>query len=223
VPSLFTFEIKDTRLDGRSGVSFNKVSLKLPGILKKEIDVTLLITHWGLSGPAVIKLSAFAAKELFENNYHCPLLVNFLPDLNLEKIKTQLLNTKSTQSKKEVLNYVCFELPKSYWQAACNYVGIVEKQPWAETSDKQLRLLSETLTQAKFNIQGKGKFKEEFVTCGGVSLKEVDFKTMQSKICPNLYFTGEILDIDGITGGFNFQSAWTTAWIAAKSINLNKS
>ncbi len=217
-PSLFSFEIVNARLKELSGVSFKQVKLTLPRTLKTEITGPLLITHWGLSGPAVIKLSAFAARELQAKDYKCSLQVNFIPELTQEAALEQLREVKDSYSKKEIQNTTCFGLPKAFWIATCEYLNIPKKLVWAEASKKQLNLLAQSLTHAEFQIIGKGRFKEEFVTCGGINLKEVDFKTMESKVCPNLFLAGEVLDIDGITGGFNFQSAWTTAWIAAKSI-----
>ena len=220
VPSLFTFNIKDTRLDGLAGVSVSKVTVKL-GTGKNKLEQTgaLLITHWGLSGPAILKLSAWGARFLYNNKYNSTLQINWLPSHNQETIKQQLLQIKSEISKKKILNYCPLNLPKRLWQSLVSYVGIKESKIWAELNKQELNKLVIELVQGQYQITGKGVFKEEFVTCGGVSLKEINFKTMESKKCPNLYFAGEILDIDGVTGGFNFQSAWTTSWLAGKAMS----
>lgn len=220
VPSLFTFNIKDSRLKDLGGVSVEKVHLKLLTPRKKKLEQTgiMLITHWGISGPAVLKLSAWAARILQENDYKLPLLINWLPEYNLATLSQYFLTLKSQIPKKQISSYSPVNLPKRLWQSLVSYSGISSDTIWADLGKKALNILAEEITQGRYLITGKGIFKEEFVTCGGVSLKEVDFKTMESKICPGLYFAGEILDIDGVTGGFNFQSAWTTGWLAGVSL-----
>lgn len=220
VPSLFTFNILDHQLRELAGISVNSVQLRLSVDSKTKLEQTgpLLITHWGLSGPAVLKLSAWGARVLHDCNYQATLLINWLPHLNPEDLRQKLLAVKAEGSKKAIALHRGVDLPHRLWQYLVARVGIGTEDRWAGLSNKTLNQLLQELTQGKYLIQGKGAFKEEFVTCGGVSLKEVNFKTMESRCCPGLYFAGEILDIDGVTGGFNFQSAWTTAWIAGNAI-----
>ncbi len=226
VPSLFTFNIKDARLQGLAGVSVQNAQVKL-GNGKNKLEQTgaILITHWGLSGPAILKLSAWAARSLYGTHYQATLQINWLPKYNQETLKSYLLEFKNEHPQKKITNYCPLDLPKRLWQSLVNYAGIKPDKIWTELSKKELNKLVIELIQGQYQITGKGVFKEEFVTCGGVSLKEINFKTMESKKCPGLYFAGEILDIDGVTGGFNFQSAWTTAWLAGMAIadnnNLN--
>jgi predicted Rossmann fold flavoprotein len=217
VPSLFTFQIKDPRFQDLLGVSVEKVHVRLSGT-KLEQTGPLLITHWGVSGPAILKLSACGARVLHEHRYQMPLTINWLTDYNPETLRQVLLKTKNEQPKRKILTYCPFDLPKRLWQSFGNYLGLKEETPWAELSKNTLNQFIKELSQGEYKIQGKGVFKEEFVTCGGVNLKEIDFKTMESKICPGLYFAGEVLDIDGVTGGFNFQSAWTTGYLAGRSM-----
>ncbi|WP_373480486.1 NAD(P)/FAD-dependent oxidoreductase [Geminocystis sp.] len=221
IPSLFTFKIKDIRLDNLAGISVNNGYLQL-GIKqgkKLEQKGALLVTHWGLSGPAVLKLSAWGARILYDNNYNLPLIINWLPEYNFNSIKEELSKVKESVSKQKVINYSQFNIPKRLWQNLVNYSLINADKIWAEMTKKEIEKLAIELTKGEYKIEGKGMFKDEFVTCGGITLKEVDFKTMMSKICPNLYFAGEILDIDGVTGGFNFQNAWTTGYLAGIAIN----
>lgn len=220
VPSLFTFKIKDARLANLAGISSQKVEVKLN--VKQGKNLTqqgaLLITHWGLSGPAILKLSAWGARVLHEAKYRLSLNINWLPDYNQESIKEKLLKIKNEAAKQKVINYNQFALPKRLWQSLVKYCLTNPDKIWADISKKELEKLSIELTRGTYQIDGKGVFKEEFVTCGGVTLKEIDFQSMMSKKCPNLYFAGEILDIDGVTGGFNFQNAWTTGWLAGNSM-----
>ncbi|MDJ0743082.1 MAG: NAD(P)/FAD-dependent oxidoreductase [Xenococcaceae cyanobacterium MO_167.B27] len=222
VPSLFTFNIQDPRLKDLAGVSVQNARLKLLGTGKNKLEQTgaLLITHWGISGPATLKLSAWGARFLYEHNYHNVLEINWLPQYNQETIKQELLQIKSATPKKKIIAYSPLSLPKRLWQSLVNYVGIKSSKIWAELGKKELNKLVLEIVQGQYQITGKGVFKEEFVTCGGVSLKEVNFKTMESKKCPRLYFAGEVLDIDGVTGGFNFQSAWTTGWLAGNAMAI---
>jgi predicted Rossmann fold flavoprotein len=219
VPSLFTFNIQDLRLQDLAGVSVSNAQVRLgSGKNKLEQKGALLITHWGVSGPAILKLSAWGARFLHELKYAANLQINWLPKYNPETLKPDLIKVKVTHAKKKILNYCPVELPKRLWQSLINYTAIKPDKVWSEISNKELNQLVTEITQGQYEIKGKGVFKEEFVTCGGVSLKEVNFKTMESKKCPGLYFAGEVLDIDGVTGGFNFQSAWTTAWLAGQAI-----
>ncbi len=220
VPSLFTFNIPDPRLQDLAGVSVNDVRLRLPDAPStlKEQTGPLLITHWGLSGPAVLKLSAWGARFLHEHHYQTPLLVNWLPQYNEESLRKMLLAVKSQLPRRQIATSCPIPIPKRLWMSMITHLSIGAEERWAEVSKKALNQLVQELTQGRYLIKGKGVFKEEFVTCGGVSLKEVDFKTMESRQCPGLYFAGEILDIDGVTGGFNFQSARTTAWLAGHAM-----
>jgi predicted Rossmann fold flavoprotein len=180
----------------------------------------LLVTHWGLSGPAILKLSAFAARSLAASKYQATLRLSWLPSLNQESCFTALQEFRSAASKKSLAHGPFAELSKRLWQqfiVSCS--GLDTSALWADISHKALRLLAEKLCAQEFRVSAKGVFKEEFVTAGGVAREEVNFATMESKLVPGLYFTGEVLDIDGITGGFNFQNAWTTGWIAATSLD----
>ncbi|MDX2230151.1 MAG: NAD(P)/FAD-dependent oxidoreductase [Leptolyngbyaceae cyanobacterium bins.349] len=218
VPSLFTFNIRDPRLDGLAGVAVNPVHLRLQVDEKSAFEQTgpVLMTHWGVSGPAVLKLSAWGARALHDHQYQAILRINWVPDSKPEALRQQLQATRSQLSRKTIVANCPVLIPRRLWEKLTAQVGIQAGDRWAELSNKTLTALMQELTQGQYQIQGKGVFKEEFVTCGGVDLNEVDFKTMQSKLCPGLYLAGEILDIDGITGGFNFQSAWTTGWLAGQ-------
>ncbi|MEH2350643.1 MAG: NAD(P)/FAD-dependent oxidoreductase [Nostoc sp.] len=216
VPSLFTFNILDQKLRELAGVSVNPIQLRLSAGGKSQLQQTgpLLITHWGLSGPAVLKLSAWGARVLHERRYEATLLINWLPDLQQEQVREKVLAVKDEWGKKAIALHRGVELPHRLWQYIIARAGIATDDRWAEISSKTLNQLVQELTQGQYLINGKGAFKEEFVTCGGVKLKEVNFQTMESRLVPGLYFAGEILDIDGVTGGFNFQSAWTTGYLA---------
>ncbi|HCK65266.1 MAG TPA: aminoacetone oxidase family FAD-binding enzyme [Anaerolineae bacterium] len=215
VPSLFTFNIKDKRIDGLAGVSVENVTLKMDSITSQG---ALLITHWGLSGPAVLRCSAWGARILFEKKYNSPLFINWLGDYTLDSALEVLQRNKDWKenTRKKVASQPAFsQIPLRLWKQLAEFIG---DKNWGDVSKAELRKFAQELTAGSFVIQGKGIFKEEFVTCGGVSLKEVDFKTMESKIVEDLFFAGEVLDIDGITGGFNFQSSWTTGWIAGNAL-----
>jgi hypothetical protein len=177
----------------------------------------LLITHWGFSGPAILKLSAFAANELFNQQYETIVTINWLNDEQNE-VRTRLQKTFSFHTKTQIGNLTEFALPKRLWHFLIAKAEIPAHKPCSELTKKELNKLVECLVADQYEMKGKTTFKDEFVTCGGIDLREVDFKTMQSKKWNNLYFAGEILNIDGVTGGFNFQAAWTTAWIAAQSV-----
>ena len=231
VPSLFTFNIKDSKLRELAGVSVNPAIVKLISSAsadkKKasrnqlEQSGALLITHWGLSGPAVLKLSAWAARELYECNYQTKLAVNWIPSLKAEAVKQILLSAKTDQPKKFISNYCPVDVSLRLWEYLLDKAEVEPEKRWADVSNKAIQQITNVLTASEYAIADKGAFKEEFVTCGGVRLQDVNFQTMESKICSGLFFAGEILDIDGVTGGFNFQNAWTTAWIAAQGINVN--
>lgn len=221
VPSLFTFNIKDKRINNLPGVATDaSVSIQLKN--KKEALVSegaLLITHRGFSGPAILKLSAWGARSLFEANYQFQLKVNWLKDVSTEIAFEDLKELKEANSKQSPFTYAQLGLPKRLWQSLVVASGISDSQKWAEITNKQLQELAFQLTQSVFQVNGKNTFKEEFVTAGGIDLKEINFKKYQSKFHNNLYFAGEVLNIDAITGGFNFQNAWTGGYIVAKSIS----
>lgn len=220
VPSLFTFNVPDKALHELAGVAVDPVAAKLvvPGAKPLTQTGPLLVTHWGLSGPAVLKLSAWGARLLHDANYQATLQVNWLPSMNAEQIRAVLQAAKQSVPKRAIANHCPFELPKRLWRYWVQQAGLDEQVTWANLPKKALNQLVEAIAHGTFSLQGKGVFKEEFVTCGGVKLSEVDFKTMESRRCPGLYFAGEVLDIDGVTGGFNFQSAWTTGWLAGQAI-----
>lgn len=222
VPSLFTFTIPDPDLRALAGVAVGSVQsrLILPNQRPLEQVGPILITHWGFSGPVVLRLSAWGARELHDQQYRATLQLNWLPSYSLEQLRQQMLLVKQQQPKRSVTNAIPFDLPRRLWHYLVDRAGIDLEQRWAELSKKQISQLLEELHQGQYEIQGKGVFKEEFVTCGGVRLTEVNFKTMESRLCPGLYLAGELLDIDGVTGGFNFQSAWTTGWLAGQAMGL---
>ena len=215
VPSLFTFNISDKRLEGLSGVSVESVTVKMDSLTQRG---PLLITHWGVSGPAVLRLSAWGARALFEKKYRAVLIVNWLGDTSFDKALEVLQRHKDwhENTRKKVSADPAFtQLPARLWKQLAYFVG---EKNWGDITKTEIRKLAEELTMGNFEITGKGQFKEEFVTCGGVRLDEVNFKTMQSRVVENLFFAGEVLDIDGITGGFNFQSSWTTGWLAGTAL-----
>ena len=216
VPSLFTFNSKDPRIKELPGVSA-KVTVRVKDT-KLEATGPLLITHWGMSGPAILKLSAWGARILHDKNYQFTLLVNWLNTIDTEEAISQLKTLKQEQAKKTVAKKSPFELTNRLWESLVLASGISTETKWADLSKIQLQHLAQQLTNGIFSIKGKSTFKEEFVTAGGIDLKEINFKTMESKIHPNLYFAGEIVNIDAITGGFNFQNAWTSGFIVANAV-----
>lgn len=215
IPSLFTINLKNEGITELMGLSVKNATVKVEGT-KHHYTGPVLITHWGFSGPAVLKLSAFAAKDFFEKDYNAGILINWTGDLNEELVSSELAGYMNEKSL--MVNTPLFELPKRLWEYILLRAELPLNKPWIELGKKQLNKLAQVLCNDRYEMRGKTTFKEEFVTSGGVNLKEIDFKTMQSKIVPNLYFCGEVLDIDGITGGFNFQNAWSTAFVAASSI-----
>lgn len=216
VPSLFTFNIDDQRIKSLPGV-VTEASVRVRGS-KLVSEGPLLITHWGMSGPGILKLSAWGANELNACDYHFEIQVNWLLDATLEEILGDLKNLKLPQAKQQVCKRPQFDLPKRLWHSLVLASGITETNTWAELNKKQLRSLGQQLTGSSFQVHGKSTFKEEFVTAGGIDLTEVDFKTFRSKVHKNLYFAGEVLNIDAITGGFNFQNAWTGGFLVAKDL-----
>lgn len=210
VPSLFTFNVPTSPLKELSGVSVDGVTVQVGPFTQTG---PLLITHFGFSGPAILKLSAWGARFLHEKNYSTPFLINWVPKLSQEDLFQKLLLLKDEQPQKTLLSLNPFYLPKNLWKEL-----LKTDKTLANLSKKELHDLAQKLHADAYQMEGKTTHKEEFVTCGGVTLKEVDFKTLQSKICPGLFFAGEILNIDGVTGGFNFQNAWTTGYIAGNSL-----
>ena len=220
IPSLFTFNIKDSRIKDLPGIATNaSVSILYKNHKTNlESEGPLLITHWGLSGPAILKLSALGAIDLYHLNYHFKIKVNWIPSETMDTILEKLKNLKALNTKQSVLKYAQLEVPKRLWQSLAVSSGIEEAQKWAETTNKQLQELALQLTNSVLQVDGKSTFKEEFVTAGGIDLKEINFKRYESKIHKDLFFAGEVLNIDAVTGGFNFQNAWTGGYIVAKSI-----
>lgn len=216
VPSLFTFNIKDPRIKDLMGISA-VASVKVKGT-KLNASGPLLITHWGMSGPGILRVSAWGARELFDKNYQFTLQVNWLNETGFEECEETLWDLKQNQPKKTVVKYCPFDFPNRLWHSLVNAAGISAEARWADVSKVQLLALVAQLVNGEFKVNGKSTFKEEFVTAGGIELKEVNFKTMESKKQKDLYFAGEILNIDAITGGFNFQNAWTGGYIAAQSV-----
>lgn len=216
VPSLFTFNIKDSRIKELPGVAAH-VSVKVKDT-KLAATGPLLITHWGMSGPAILKLSAWGARILHDKNYQFPIFINWLNDVDFEDAEKRLKELKQEHAKKAVSKKSPFEFPNRLWESLVLASGIESETKWADLSKNQLQNLANQLTNATFQVNGKSTFKEEFVTAGGIDLKEINFKTMESKLHTNLYFAGEIVNIDAITGGFNFQNAWTSGFIVANGM-----
>lgn len=216
VPSLFTFNIKDERLTDIPGVVAQNVSIKVLGT-SLESNGPLLVTHWGLSAPAILKLSAWGARELADKNYKFNIGINFIDMSTLNCIE-DLKSFKKSLAKNLVLKYNQFEVPKRLWKKLVFAAQISETTRWAELTKNQLENLANQLTNAVFTVDGKSTFKEEFVTAGGVDLKEINFKKFESRLHDKLFFAGEVLNIDAITGGFNFQNAWTGGYLIAKAI-----
>jgi len=219
VPSLFTFNTPKDPITELMGVA-SEVSLKIAGTKIAESG-PLLITHWGFSGPAVLRCSAWAARALQEKNYHFTLLINWLQDTKDEELKEQLSQLRRNEGKQLVQHKNPFGLPRRLWEFLLQKAGVTDTTRWGELPAAQQNKLIELLLRDQYMIQGKTTFKEEFVTCGGIALPGIDPQTMQSRSIPGLYFAGEATDVDGITGGFNFQNAWSSGWIAARSIAVS--
>jgi len=211
VPSLFAFDTKDTRLRGLSGVSLPWAQLAINDD-KLKAEGPLLITHRGISGPAVLRLSAWGARRLAPRKYNFTLTVNWLAMRPVD-VEAQLDELKMSDAKRQITTRASFDLPIRLWKSLVSAAGIPDDQQWSQLSKKQRAALTEQLTNARFHITGKSTNKDEFTTAGGVDLREVDFKSFRSKIHPTLFLAGEVLDIDAITGGFNFQAAWTGGWL----------
>lgn len=222
VPSLFTFNITDPHLHDLAGISVESVHAQLHCDGQKPLkqEGPLLITHWGMSGPAILKLSAWGARMLHDCHYRATLRIHWCPGFTADQVRSTLMAFKQENPKRAIATASPFSLSRRLWGYLVRKAEITEGEGdrWAHLSKKNLNRLVQEITQSEFAIVSKGVFKDEFVTCGGVNLKEVNFKTMESRLCPGLFFAGEILDIDGVTGGFNFQSAWTTGWIAGQAI-----
>lgn len=216
VPSLFTFNVPDSPLQELSGVAFERVKIEICDTSFSQTG-PLLITHFGFSGPAALKLSAWGARYLYEKNYLVDLSINWLPQKSVHEISKELEVFKRNHPNKTLVAENPFLFPKNFWKLFLSLLGDVYLERFNDISLKNLELLAQKLHSDIYAVKGKTTNKEEFVTCGGVTLKEVNFKTMESKICPGLFFAGEILDIDGVTGGFNFQNAWTTGFIVGSS------
>lgn len=217
VPSLFTFNVPSDTITKLMGVSVPDARVRIAGT-KLEQRGPLLITHWGLSGPAVLKTSAWGARVLNELNYDFECQVNWLPELKEDDLRYTMTEARERFPSRSLYNHCPFELPSRLWQHLLERSGVGEELRFAELPKKELNKLIGNLSCTVFRVKGKTTFKEEFVTCGGVDLKEIDLKTMQSKLVPGLFFAGEVLNVDGVTGGFNFQNAWSTAFVAARGI-----
>ncbi|MCC6180815.1 MAG: NAD(P)/FAD-dependent oxidoreductase [Bacteroidia bacterium] len=215
IPSLFTLNLPQSPLKELMGLSVKQGTVKVIGT-KHQYSGPILITHWGISGPAVLKLSAFAAKDFFDLNYNATIIINWTEHQIEDEIRTHI--EKLRTSKMKIVNTPLFDIPKRLWEYLIARADIDIHKLWIELGNKQLNKLIQVIFNDQYDMRGKTTFKEEFVTAGGVNLKQVDFKTMQSKLMPGLFFCGEVLNIDGITGGFNFQNAWSTAWIASKNV-----
>lgn len=219
VPSLFTFNIKDERIKGLEGLSVPVATVNvLNSKTKLSASGPLLITHWGMSGPAILRLSAWGARELAEAKHKFEIEVNWTGLLKTNEAVEHIKQYKQSNPKKTVIVNPLFNLPKRMWERLVGFATIAANMNFADLSNKHVEQLAAAVTASHFHVFGKSTYKDEFVTAGGVDLDEVDFKTMQSKKLPGLYFAGEVLDIDAITGGFNFQAAWTTGWIAGNSV-----
>lgn len=217
LPSLFTFNIPDDPVTSLMGITVENAGVKIMGT-KFEETGPVLITHWGMSGPAVLKLSAWAARELASRNYQFSILVNWVAPLNEQNVWQALHQFRFANPAQKILNKNPFRLPQRLWEYVLEEAGVKNDLRWADLPSKEQHKLAKNLSTKEFKVNGKTTFKEEFVTAGGITLSELDAGTMMSKKIPGLYFAGEIIDIDGVTGGFNFQHAWTSGYIAGKSV-----
>ncbi len=218
VPSLFTFKMPDETITELMGIVVDPALVSIQGT-KLKSEGPLLITHWGMSGPAILKLSALGARLLNEKHYDFKIQVNWANVRNQELVVSELKRIASEYPKKSLSNLRPYALPERIWIYLLEKSNLAPDKKWGELGKTGLNRLTGFLTNDTYSVRGQTKFREEFVTCGGISLESIDFKTMQSKVCKNLYFAGEVMDIDGITGGYNFQAAWTTAFIAAKLVS----
>jgi predicted Rossmann fold flavoprotein len=218
VPSLFTFHIETPWVQELAGVSVEAAEVSVPGTGLRERG-PLLLTHWGLSGPVILRLSAWGARELQGFNYQFPLLVNWLPHLSSEALVAALQSRRNAQPARLVVNTPIAPLTARLGERLARAARVPDDRRWADLSRAERHQLVQQLHRTELQVTGKSLNKDEFVTCGGVRLGEVNFKTMESRLCPGLYFAGELLDIDGLTGGFNFQAAWTTGWLAGQALS----
>ncbi len=217
VPSLFTFNVPGREITKLMGLSVPTALVRIEGSPLFSSG-SLLITHWGFSGPAILKLSAWAARDLYERNYIFNIRISWLGELKEEEVRLRFADARANWNIRLVSGHPLFALPRRLWEHLVSEAGISSGTKWADLSKQQMNKLTANLLNDMYAVKGKTTFKEEFVTCGGIDLSEVDFRTMESRRCKGIYFAGEVLDIDGVTGGFNFQSAWTTGWIAAQAI-----
>ena len=217
VPSLFTFNIKNEILKDLMGTSFQYVDIEIPK-LNLEESGSLLITHWGMSGPAVLKLSAWGARELAALKYQFEIIINFIGTASEDALEI-FKKFKENEPKKSIGQSKIFDITNRFWQRILFVSGIDTTKQLANTNNKEMQKIIENLCCCRMNVTGKSTFKEEFVTAGGVDLKEMDFKTMKSKKLPNFYISGEVLNIDAVTGGFNFQACWSEGWLIAQDLN----
>jgi predicted Rossmann fold flavoprotein len=217
VPSLFTFHIRAPWLHGLAGISVPDVEVSLPGLRRREAG-PVLITHSGLSGPAILRLSGWGARDLHKVNYRTALRINWLPHFDAETLARRLESNRTAQPARFVVNTPLSPLAARLWEQLVLLAGVPRETRWAALPNSARHRLVQHLSSTGLQVDGKTLNQEEFVTCGGVRLSEVNFKTMESRVCPGLYLSGEVLDIDGLTGGFNFQSAWTTGWLAGKAM-----
>jgi predicted Rossmann fold flavoprotein len=220
VPSLFTFNVPTSPLLDLAGIALTDAELSLQNSCSSQRG-SLLLTHWGFSGPAALKLSAWAARELFACNYRTELYINWIPSVSKERVLDELIECKKRKPLKTLELENPFHLPLNLWKRLVALSGILPGTPMGHINGKLLHAFADRLTASTYSVEGKTTYKTEFVTCGGVELKEVDFKTLQSRLVPGLFFAGEVLNIDGVTGGFNFQNAWTTAFLAADYLAKN--
>ena len=220
VPSLFTFNIKNEILKDLMGTSFQYVNIEIPK-LNLEESGSLLITHWGLSGPAILKLSAWGARELAALKYQFEIIVNFIGTASEDALEI-FRNFKENEPKKSIGQAKIFDITNRFWQRILFISRIDTTKQLANINNKEMQKIIENLCCCRMNVTGKSTFKEEFVTAGGVDLKEMDFKTMKSKKLPNFYISGEVLNIDAVTGGFNFQACWSEGWLIAQDLNAVK-
>ncbi|WP_374330188.1 NAD(P)/FAD-dependent oxidoreductase [Soonwooa sp.] len=218
VPSLFTFNIKNPLLAEHPGTSFEWAEVSIPK-LKLEESGPLLITHWGLSGPAVLKLSAWGARLLARENYKFEILVNFISK-SIQEAEEDFIGFKESNPKKTIGQSKIYNVTNRFWNSLLAYSKVDSEKQISNISKKEMQILAGNLCEMKLQVEGKSTFKDEFVTAGGVDLKEINFKTMESKVVPNLFLAGEVLNIDAITGGFNFQACWSEAWLIAQELNM---
>lgn len=217
VPSLFTFNVPQCGITNLMGTVVEQVQASIPTTKFKAVG-PLLVTHWGLSGPAILKLSSHGARYIAEHNYQFTILLNWVDQTNTEIVADEIRRLIRSNGQKQLTSVRPYQLPARLWSFLLGRSGVAADKRWAELGKKEVNRLVNTLCSDAYAVEGKGAFRDEFVTCGGISLDSIDKLTLESKVCPNLYFAGEVLDIDGVTGGFNFQAAWTTAFVCARSI-----